>query len=171
MAVDRRSTQGVVEVDAVPHHAVNPNIKVVRDGQDDYRAEDRADSRFHIAGVIAHVGDYFVFRIRSRILPTKERSAISPEEFFDAMMQHFTEKGLPPVYLRGIWNNNDPEYTSNLYMFNAAVQGGDDLDRAATKTFTGKMANRWHYSVATVIRAEPQHHPGHYTDVIATFST
>jgi hypothetical protein len=169
MVFDRGWAQGVVEEDTVSNTSANPNIKVIRDRQDDYRAEDRADPRFHIEGVITHVGDYLVFRIRTRILSTKERSAISPADFFDSMMQHFTDKGLPPAYLRGIWNDNDPEYTSNLHMFNAAVPRGDDLDTAAAKTFTGRMANRWHYSVVTVLRAEPQHHPGRYTDVIATF--
>lgn len=134
-----------------------------------FRAFDRNDPSFFIDGAIQTYTDALVFRIRTRVRSTGVKSTITPVEMFDAMMEHFQTTGGLPAYLRGIWDDRDPEFTTNLNQFNRSVLAGASLSDAALATATGHLAARWNYTVAIVTRAEPNSRPGHYSEVQVAF--
>jgi hypothetical protein len=133
-------------------------------------AYDSADRRFCISGRIDPHSDYLTFRIVTRILSTGEKSAVKPEELFDAMMAHFGQQpgGLPEA-IRGIWDSSDPEFVTNLERFNAALAAGNDEATAARATFTGRMATKYGYNTVVVGVTDPPNGPPPYTKVNVYF--
>jgi hypothetical protein len=152
---------------------VTPNPAVVVDGRGTtpttFFAHDAADPRFSVRGRIDPHTDYLTFRIVTRILSTGERSAVAAEDLFDAMMAHFGRQpgGLPEV-IRGIWDSSDPEFVTNLERFNAALAAGDDEPAAAGKTFTGRVARKYHYHTVVMGVTDPPTGPP-YTKVSVYF--
>jgi hypothetical protein len=137
-----------------------------------FKAYESSDPRFQITGRIDSYSDNLSFTIVTRILSTAEKCAIpnAAEAFFDAMMAHFQNSGGLPAALRGIWDSSDPELTTNLTRFNDAILAGDDELTAAGKTFTGRMAKKYHYDLISFgLKEPPNAIPGHYSRVHAYF--
>ena len=127
-------------------------------------AHDAADPRYYVRGRIDPHSDYLLFRIITRILSTGERSAVSPEALFDAMMSHFGQQpGGLPAAIRGIWDHADPEFVTNLDRFNAALAAGNDEATAARATFTGRMATKYGYNTVVMGVTDPPNGPPPYT--------
>lgn len=121
-----------------------------------FYAYDSSDRRFYIRGRIDHHTDYLLFRIVTRILSTGEKSSVKAEELFDAMMAHFQQQpgGLPEA-IRGMWDSLDPEFTTNLNRYNAALAAGDSEETAALRTFTGRMAIKYNYNIVVLGVTDP----------------
>jgi hypothetical protein len=133
-------------------------------------AHDAADRRFFIRGRIDTYADTPTFRIVTRILSTGERSGIPPAELFDAMMSHFAaQPGGSPAVLRGIWDDSDPEFVTNLDRFNAVLLAGADEETAAQATFTGRMAARYNYPTVVMGVTDPPLGPPPYRKVNVYF--
>lgn len=132
-----------------PASSSSPSIVVDLGGTSilTFRAFDSSDNRFSIQGRIDTYSDYLAFRIRTRILSTGERSVIPPDDYFDAMMTHFSQQpGGLPAAIHAIWTDRDSECLTNLNRFNAALAAGDIEAVAAGKTFTGRMAAKYNYT-------------------------
>lgn len=136
----------------------NPSIVVDSAGTSatTFHAFDRNDRRFFIRGRVDTYSDYLVFRVRATILSTGEKSAVNPEEFFDAMMGHFrSQPGGLPEAIHAIWEDTDPEFVTNLQRFNDALLAGDDEKTAAGQTFTGRMARKYNYNTLVIGVTDP----------------
>ena len=147
---------------------MTPNAAIVVDHQGScaitFLAHDADDPRFCIQARIDTQTDYLTFRIVTRILSTGAKSAVNPNDFFAAMMNHFAgQVGGPPAAIRAIWKDSNPEYVTNLVRFNAALAAGDDEEAAAAKTFTGRMAVHYGYTTITLGHMVPRLGPPPYT--------
>ncbi len=121
-----------------------------------FHAFDATDRRFFVRARIDTYTDHLTFRIATRIPSTGEKSAVAPDELFDAMMTHFGRQvGGYPAAIRGIWDRSDPDFATNLDRFNAALAAGDDEPTAAMKTFTGRMAARYNYTTVVFGVTDP----------------
>ena len=128
-----------------------------------FYAYDCTDRRFFIRGRIDTYSDYLTFRIATKILSTGDKSAIKPEDFFDAMMEHFRQQpGGLPAAIHSIWDDNDPEFITNLRRFNAALATGANETTAATTTFTGRMAKQYNYNNVVLGITDPPNGPPPY---------
>jgi hypothetical protein len=150
----------------------NPSIVVDRPGTSatSYYAYDSNDRRFFIRGRVDTYTDYLTFRISTRILSTGHKSAVSPEEFFDAMMAHFRQQpGGMPAAIHAIWDDKDPEFVTNLARFNAALAAGADEKAAAGATFTGRVAKKHNYNDVVPGVTDPPNGPPPYRKVNVYF--
>lgn len=146
-----------------------PTVDPLGTGPASFHAFDAADPRFFIRGRIDTYADHLFFRIATRIPSTGEKSLIDPEEFFDAMMAHFgRQPGGHPTAIRGVWEDRDPDFATNLIRFHAALAAGDDEPTAATKTFTGRMAAKYNYTEVVFGVTDPPTGPP-YTKVNVHF--
>ena len=129
-------------------------------------------SQHQIIGRIDSHSGMPVFSIVAKILSTGEQCGIpnAAEALFDAMIAHFAATGGHPTGIRGIWESRDPERTTNLNRFNAALLAGDDEEAAAGMTFTGRMAAKHGYArIAIGHTGPPNGVPGRCTLATAYF--
>lgn len=150
----------------------NPSIMVDGRGTSatTFHAHDCNDKRFFIRGRIDTYSDYLSFRIATTILSSGDKSAIKPEEFFDAMMTHFRlQAGGLPAAIHAIWDDADPEFVTNLARFNAALAAGADEEGAAGATFTGRMAKKYNYTTVVFGVTDPPNGPPPYRKVTVYF--
>jgi len=135
-----------------------------------FHAYDFNDKRFFVRGRIDTYADYLTFRIATRILSTGEKSAIDPEDFFDAMMAHFgLQPGGLPDAIHAIWDGSDPGFITNLAWFNAALAAGVDEKTVASATFTGRMSKKYSYNTVVMGVTDPPNGPSPYTKVKVYF--
>ncbi len=150
-----------------PMSGANPGIRPdPKSTGDYYLAYDYLDSDFFITGMVDSWSDCLRFAIVNRIRSTGKRSLIPPEDFFDAMMAWFS---VPIACIRGIWNDTDPEKTTNLNIFNTLLACGKTDVEAAKGTFTGRMALNYHYSNVTFGPFAPPNGPPPYKQVHVYF--
>lgn len=145
-----------------------PTLQVVKGIAAEYFAEDSSDSDFFIGGKVT--GGELTFTIVARVPSANKRSLIPASDYFDAMMNHFVGQATKITSVRAEWNAGDPDMASNLNAFNQYTAAGDSEVVAAGKTFTGRMARKWQYTVVKWIQALPIGNTGRYSDVVVQFT-
>jgi hypothetical protein len=149
----------------------NPNIKEdPRNTPTSYHAEDCNDSRFFIEGSIRSGGGGALDFIVVAQLPDGTRGAVSGTELFDAMWDHL---GASARVIEGNWSTADPNLTTNLSAFNAALRSNTNLterDAALNYTPTGNYARNKGFTNVSIVQALPVGQRGNYTDVVVRFA-
>lgn len=148
-----------------------PNSTATIEQDDEYGAQDDNDPAFYIHARVTS-DNRLVFTIRTKIYSggaLTRTSSVDPVGFFDAMMQHFQDRGTLITRIKGEWSNYPTGLDSNLVMFNRSIDQGESKELAASKTFTGRMAAKWGYRRVDIVKVLPPAAVNNFTDVLVYF--
>lgn len=152
----------VPNASANPH---NPNLVVDPATRADlYKATDATNPNYLIRGTLA--GGVLEFTVVAKI--PGQTGAVSGQDFFAAMMAHFTSGAVKSI--EGHWISGI-DLDTNIDRFNALTrQGLSDID-AAKRTWTGQRAKDYGFTNVRIYWKDPPgDHPGQYVEVKVSFT-